>query len=129
MSFTLNLLADVRWRQRPVLGDRPQALLASLAARGCRPVTDDELIKLVWGEEPPANGLKSLQVLVSRTRSACGADVIEREGAGYRLGAAPGEIDSVRLSELVHDAAAALDRDAALAAELAHQAQALADGL
>jgi predicted ATPase/DNA-binding SARP family transcriptional activator len=129
VSFTLNLLADVRWRQRLVVGDRPQALLASLAARGCRPVADDELIKLVWGEEPPANGLKSLQVLVSRTRSACGADVIERDGAGYRLGAAPGEIDSVRLSELVRDAAAALDRDAALATELAHQAQALADGL
>jgi predicted ATPase/DNA-binding SARP family transcriptional activator len=129
VSFTLNLLADVRWRQRPVVGDRPQALLASLAARGCRPVADDELIKLVWGEEPPVNGLKSLQVLVSRTRSACGADVIERDGAGYRLGAVPGEIDSVRLSELVHDAAAALDRDAALAAELAHQAQAVADGL
>jgi predicted ATPase/DNA-binding SARP family transcriptional activator len=129
VSFTLNLLADVRWRQRPVVGDRPQALLASLAARGCRPVPDDELIKLVWGEEPPVNGLKSLQVLVSRTRSACGADVIDRDGAGYRLGAAPGEIDSVRLSELVRDAAAALDRDAALAAELALQAQALADGL
>ncbi|HUC22604.1 MAG TPA: BTAD domain-containing putative transcriptional regulator, partial [Streptosporangiaceae bacterium] len=129
MSFALNLLADVRWRQRPVVGDRPQALLASLAASGCRPVADEELIKLVWGEEPPVNGLKNLQVLVSRTRSACGADAIERDGAGYRLGAAPGEIDSVRLSELVRDAAAALDRDAALAAELASQAQALADGL
>ena len=129
MSFALNLLADVRWRQRPVVGDRPQALLASLAAHGRRPVADDELIKLVWGEEPPVNGLKSLQVLVSRTRSACGADVIERDGARYRLGAAPGEIDSVRLAELVRDAAAALDQDAALAAELARQAQALADGL
>jgi len=129
VSFALNLLADVRWRQRPVVGDRPQALLASLAARGCRPVADEELIKLVWGEEPPVNGLKSLQVLVSRTRSACGADAIERDGAGYRLGAAPGEIDSLRLSELVRDAAAALDQDATLAAELARQAEALAGGL
>jgi predicted ATPase/DNA-binding SARP family transcriptional activator len=129
VNFTLSLLADVRWRQRPVVGDRPQALLASLAARGCRPVPDDELIKLVWGEEPPVNGLKSLQVLVSRTRSACGGDVIARDGAGYRLGAAPGEVDSVRLSELVRDAAGELDQDAALAAELAQQAQAIAAGL
>jgi DNA-binding SARP family transcriptional activator len=129
VSFTLNLLGDVRWRQRPVVGDRPQALLAALAARGSRPVPASELIELVWGEEPPVNGLKSLQVLVSRTRSACGADVIVRDGAGYRLGAAPGEVDSVRLSELVRDAAATLDQDAALAAERAHQAQALADGL
>jgi predicted ATPase/DNA-binding SARP family transcriptional activator len=129
VSFALNLLADVSWRQQPVVGDRPQALLAALAARGCRPVPADELIELVWGAEPPVNGLKSLQVLVSRTRSACGADAIARDGAGYRLGATPDEIDSLRLSELVRDAAAALDRDAALADELAQHAEALADGL
>ena len=129
MSFTLSLLGEVRWRQRPVIGDRPQALLAALAARGGRAVPDSELIELVWGEEPPVNALKSLQVLVSRTRSACGADVIARDAAGYRLGAAPGEVDSVRLSELVRTAGAALDRDAALAKEQAHQALALADGL
>jgi predicted ATPase/DNA-binding SARP family transcriptional activator len=68
-------------------------------------------------------------VLVSRTRSACGAESIVRDGAGYRLGAGPGEIDSVRLSHLVRDCATALDRDAALAAELAQGALVLADGL
>ncbi len=125
----LSLLGQVRWRQRPVVGDRPQALLASLAAHAGRPVPADELIEVVWGAEPPANGLKSLQVLVSRTRRACGADAVAHEGGGYRLGAAPGEVDSVRLSELVRDAAAELDRDATLAAELAQQAEALADGL
>ncbi len=129
MSFTLSLLGEVRWRQRPVVGDRPQALLASLAAHAGRPVPPDELIELVWGAEPPVNGLKSLQVLVSRTRSACGADAIAHEGGGYRLGAGPGEVDSIRLSELVRAAAAELDRDAALAAELARQAEGLADGL
>lgn len=129
MSFALSLLGEVRWRQRPVVGDRPQALLASLAARAGRPVPADELIELVWGAEPPVNGLKSLQVLISRTRSACGADAIAREGAGYRLGAAPDEVDSIRLSRLVRDAAAALDRDAGLAAGLVEQAEALAAGL
>src|SRR5262249_13810399 len=79
--------------------------------------------------EPPVNGLKSLQVLVSRTRSACGQDAILRDGAGYRLGVAPAEVDSVRLTELVRDAAGALDRDAALASGLAHAALSLADGL
>ena len=29
----------------------------------------------VWGEEAPFNATKSLQVLVSRTRSACGEQV------------------------------------------------------
>jgi predicted ATPase/DNA-binding SARP family transcriptional activator len=129
VSFTLSLLGEVRWRQHPVVGDRPQALLAALAARGGRPVPASELIELVWGDEPPVNALKSLQVLISRTRSACGADAIIRDGTGYRLGAAPGEVDSIRLAELVRQAAATLDQDAPLAAEQAQKAQALADGL
>ncbi|HEY0716604.1 MAG TPA: BTAD domain-containing putative transcriptional regulator [Streptosporangiaceae bacterium] len=129
MSLTLILLADVRWRGRPVAGDRPQALLAALAARGCRPVRPEELVGLVWGPDAPGNGLKSLQVLVSRTRNACGAGAIVRDGVGYRLGAAPGEVDSVRLAELVSAASAGLDRDAAAAEGLAREAVALAAGL
>jgi len=129
VSIALNLLGEVRCRGQAVVGDRPQALLAALAARDGRPVRAEELIELVWGDDAPVNGLKSLQVLVSRTRSACGGDVIIREGAGYRLGTAPDEVDSVRLAALVRDAAAALDRDAALAAKLAHEALGLADGL
>ncbi|MGD0241851.1 MAG: BTAD domain-containing putative transcriptional regulator [Streptosporangiaceae bacterium] len=129
MSIALTLLAEVRWRGRPVAGDRPQALLAALAARDCRPVRPEELIELVWGDDAPGNGPKSLQVLVSRARNACGADVIVRDGVGYRLGAAPGEVDSARLAELVRAAAAALDRDAATAEGLAREALALTAGL
>jgi predicted ATPase len=129
VSIALNLLEYVRWRGRPVVGDRPQALLAALAARGCRPVPAEDLIRLVWGDEAPLNGMKSLQVLVSRARSACGAEVIVRDGAGYRLGAGPDEVDSARLTALVRAAAAALDRDAAAAAALARQALELTAGL
>jgi predicted ATPase/DNA-binding SARP family transcriptional activator len=129
VSIALTLLAEVRWRGRPVAGDRPQALLAALAARDCRPVRPEELIELVWGDDAPSNGLKSLQVLVSRVRNACGADAIVRNGAGYRLGAAPGEVDSARLAELVRAASAVLDRDAAAAEGLARDALALTAGL
>ena len=129
MTIALTLLEDVRWRGIPVAGDRPQALLAALAARDCRPVGPAELIELVWGDQTPSNGMKSLQVLVSRARSACGADAIVRDGAGYRLGAAPGEVDSARLSGLVRDAASALDADAARAAGLAREALELTGGL
>ena len=129
MSIALTLLADVRWRGRPVAGVRPQALLAALAARDSRPVRPDELIELVWGDDVPSNGLKSLQVLVSRARSACGADAIVRDGAGYRLGVAPGEVDSARLAELVRAASAVLDGDAAAAEALAGEALALTAGL
>jgi predicted ATPase/DNA-binding SARP family transcriptional activator len=122
VSIALNLLEDVRWRGRTVAGDRPRALLAALAARGCRPVPAEDLIELVWGDEAPLNGMKSLQVLVSRARNACGAEAIVTDGAGYRLGAAPGEVDSERLSALARDAAGALDRDASAAAALAREA-------
>ncbi len=89
----------------------------------------EDLIELVWGDDAPSNGVKSLQVLVSRARSACGADAIVRDGVGYRLGAAPSEVDSARLTELVRAAAAELDRDAAAAAGLAREALALTAGL
>ncbi|MGH3168001.1 MAG: AfsR/SARP family transcriptional regulator, partial [Trebonia sp.] len=129
MSIALNLLEDVRWRGRPVAGDRPRALLAALAARDCRPVRAEELIELVWGDETPGNGMKSLQVLVARARNICGPDTIVRDGAGYRLGAVPAEVDSSRLAALVRAAASALDQDAVAAAELAREALALTDGL
>ncbi len=129
MSIALTLLADVRWRGQPVAGDRPQALLAALAAHDGRPVRPEELIELVWGEDAPSNATKSLQVLVSRARSSCGADVIVRDGAGYRLGAGPGEVDSTRLAQLVRTAAAELDRDATAAGQLAAEALALTAAL
>jgi predicted ATPase/DNA-binding SARP family transcriptional activator len=129
VSIALTLLEDVRWRGRPVAGDRPQALLAALAARDCRPVRAEDLIELVWGDEAPSNGLKSLQVLVSRARNACGADAIVRDSAGYRLGAGPGEVDSAVLAGLVRNAAAALGQDPTAAARLAREALALTGGL
>ena len=89
----------------------------------------EDLVELIWGDEAPTNATKSLQVLVSRTRSVCGPDVIVRDRVGYRLGVEPGEVDSARLCALVRDARAALERDAVAAAELARSALALADGL
>ncbi|ACU73518.1 transcriptional regulator, winged helix family [Catenulispora acidiphila DSM 44928] len=128
MSIALRLLDDVRWHGVAVVGERPQALLAALAARQGRAVGAAELIEAVWGDAAPSNGVKSLQVLVSRTRSACGPEVIVRDGTGYRLGVGPGEVDSTELSRLVREATAALDTDAARAAELAQQALTVVGG-
>ena len=89
----------------------------------------EELVELVWGDEAPLNGVKSLQVLVSRVRTACGADSIVTDAAGYRLGAAPDEVDSQRLAALVRDGATALAQDASAAAALAREALELTDGL
>jgi len=123
------LLGDVRWRGKVVSGDRPRALLAALAEAGCRPVSDERLVELVWGDERPADEAKSLQVLVSRTRAVCGADAISRDGAGYRLGVGPEEVDSLRLASLVRQARAEVEADPGSARALALEALVSAEGL
>ncbi|HEX7716480.1 MAG TPA: helix-turn-helix domain-containing protein, partial [Marmoricola sp.] len=95
MSIVLTLLGEVRWRGEPVVGERPQALLAALS-RG-RAVSAEQLVAEVWRDDVPANAAKALQVLVSRTRSTCGPDAVVRAGDGYRLGLSPEEVDSLVL--------------------------------
>jgi predicted ATPase/DNA-binding SARP family transcriptional activator len=129
VTVALTLLGDVRFRGAPVAGERSQALLAALAAAGGRPVPSERLIDLVWGDELPVNAAKSLQVLVSRTRTTLGAGAIVRDASGYRLGVDPADVDCVRLAALVRDAAAALEDDAERAVTLARDALALGDGL
>ena len=85
MPIVLTLLDGVRWRGVPVVGERPQALFAALAAG--HTVGPDELVARVWGDDPPANPTKALQVLVSRTRAVCGPDAVVHTDGGYRLGA------------------------------------------
>ena len=65
MTVALTLLGDVRWRGAPVAGERPQALLAALAAAGGRPVRTKRLIDLVWGDEAPADAALSACVPAS----------------------------------------------------------------
>lgn len=108
MPIVLELLDDVRWHGRPVVGDRPRALLATLAAGDGRAVSSDRLVEAVWGEDAPANAGKALQVLVSRTRSACGPDAVVRDDIGYRLGVPPEQVDALRLTELTRGAGRAL---------------------
>ena len=47
----------------------------------------------MWGDEPPANPTKALQVVVSRARAATAPGVVERSGQGYRLALATGDVD------------------------------------
>ncbi|WP_041731654.1 AfsR/SARP family transcriptional regulator [Conexibacter woesei] len=129
MPVSLTLLDGVRWNGTAVVGDRSKALLAALAAAPGRTVRSERLVDLIWGEEPLANATKGLQVVVSRTRTACGADAIVRDGEGYRLGLPPAAVDSSRLAGAVAAARAALDGDPVAAAELAREALALGAAL
>jgi predicted ATPase/DNA-binding SARP family transcriptional activator len=121
VPIVLTLLPGVRWDGEPVVGDRPQALLAALAAAG-RTVSAERLAEDVWGAEVPASPGKALQVLVSRTRSACGPGAVVREGEGYRLGLTRAAVDSHLLADLLAQARAFFEADPAKAADLAAEA-------
>lgn len=82
----LTVLDGVRWHGVPVAGERPQALLASLASSPGEGTGEGRLIEEIWGSETPANPTKALQVVVSRTRTATSAGAVVRTAHGYRLG-------------------------------------------
>ena len=107
MPIDLSLLDDVRWQGRPLVGERVQALLAALVLAR-RTVSAERLVAEVWGDDEPANPVKALQVLVSRTRAVVGARVLATEGGGYRLDVPPERIDADRLHELAGRARALL---------------------
>ena len=107
MTPALRLLDGVSWKGTPLPGERPAALLAALALAPSG-VSDTALIDVVWEDEQPANPTKALQVLVSRVRSQCGADVLVRNGNGYRLGVAHEEVDALLLGQLLQRAASGL---------------------
>jgi predicted ATPase/DNA-binding SARP family transcriptional activator len=124
----LTLLDGVAWQGQAVPGDRVAALLAALASRP-EGVTDGRLIQLIWVDDEPANPTKALQVLVSRVRTALGADSVERYDGGYRLGLPADDVDALLLRRLTREAAVALESgDATGAAELAARAVALTAG-
>jgi predicted ATPase/DNA-binding SARP family transcriptional activator len=124
VPIILSLLETVRWDGEPVLGERPQALLAALAAAG-RTVGSSRLVDLIWDEDVPANPLKALQVLVSRTRTAHGPDSVVRDGDGYRLGIDRAQVDSQLLADRLAAARSVFESDPARAAGLAAEAVAL----
>jgi len=127
MPIDLSLLDDVRWQGRPLVGERVQALLAALVLAR-RTVSAERLVAEVWGDDEPANPVKALQVLVSRTRAVVGARVLATEGGGYRLDVPPERIDADRLHELAGRARALLGADPAAAAAAAQEALALGAG-
>ncbi|MEU3736449.1 BTAD domain-containing putative transcriptional regulator [Streptomyces sp. NPDC032198] len=95
----------------PVGGRRLRALLATLALRANRTVPVETLIAEVWAEdEPPTDAPAALQALVGRLRRALGKAAIASDHGGYRLTAAPEDIDLHRFERLVREGRAALGR-------------------
>ncbi|MEU6576943.1 BTAD domain-containing putative transcriptional regulator [Streptomyces sp. NPDC046805] len=110
----------------PVGGARLRALLTVLALRPGRSVPVSLLVDEVWGADPPADAIGALQALVGRLRRALGADAVASAEGGYRLAAAPDDIDLHRFERLVGEGLRALaDGDAAKGAVVLDDALAL----
>ncbi|MFD4502531.1 BTAD domain-containing putative transcriptional regulator [Streptomyces sp. NPDC058457] len=113
----------------PVGGSRLRALLTVLALRAGRGVPAGLLVDEVWGGEPPADATGALQALVGRLRRALGADTIGSTDGGYRLAAAPDDVDLHRFERLTGEGLRALaDGDPAKAATVLDDALALWHG-
>ncbi|MGW2744672.1 BTAD domain-containing putative transcriptional regulator [Streptomyces sp. NPDC001450] len=113
----------------PVGGARLRALLSVLALRAGRTVPTDLLVDEVWGADPPADATGALQALVGRLRRALGADAVASAEGGYRLAAAPDDVDLGRFDRLTGEGLGALaDGDPAKAAAVLDDALALWHG-
>ncbi|WP_432116852.1 BTAD domain-containing putative transcriptional regulator [Streptomyces sp. bgisy032] len=107
-------------------GARLRALLTVLALRVGRTVPVGLLVEEVWGGEPPADATGALQALVGRLRRALGADAVASAEGGYRLAAAPDDVDLHRFERLAGEGLRALaDGDPAKAAVVLDDALAL----
>src|SRR6266581_5612518 len=76
---------------RPVSGLRRKAVLAVLALQRGDIVSNDRLADVIWGDEPPATPLNTLQRHVSHLRQVLGSrDAIVARPPGYLLD--PGQV-------------------------------------
>jgi DNA-binding SARP family transcriptional activator len=98
-------------------GPRPQTVLAILLCNVNRTVPQDQLIDLVWQGEPPEAAKATLQSYIYGLRREVGADVIVRQGDGYRVDADAASYDALRFERLVTgaDTLVSADPEAALA--------------
>lgn len=97
-------------QERPIRGSKQRAVLAILLLEAGRVVSSDRLIDLLWGERPPPSAAASLQNFVSQLRRLLGPETISTTPPGYRLEAAPHQLDVVRFQRAV-DRARALPPD------------------
>jgi YVTN family beta-propeller protein len=99
------LVVVVRGEERPVAGEKLQALLARLLLERNRPVAIERLVDDLWGDDPPATARQSLHAHVTRLRRLLAADeggpVLGNDGRGYILRVDDDQVDSERFRKLV----------------------------
>ena len=88
----------------PLPRRQQRALLAALALRAGRIVSTDALLDDLWGDDPPASALGSLQNTVSGLRKLLGRDSVVTQAPGYRLALRAEEVDANRFEQLLAEA-------------------------
>ena len=81
-------------------GRRQRTVLAALLLNANRVTPTDQLVDVVWGEEPPPTARRSVQAYVSRLRRILGDDRIVSVEPGYRIRVDEGELDVDRFESL-----------------------------
>jgi len=126
----LEIMAD----GKPVEVDAPKqrALLAVLLIHANEVVSADRLLELVWGDEQPSGGLRTLRFHISKLRDALEPNRDQgEEGAvatrspGYVLDVALARLDALAFETLLAEAREARDPDPVGAVKLLDEALAL----
>ncbi|MEV6520709.1 BTAD domain-containing putative transcriptional regulator [Longispora sp. NPDC051575] len=90
----------------PVEGPKLRTLLATLLLSANRPVSIPQLTERLWGDTPPVDPRRTIQVYVVRLRRALagGGDLIRTARAGYELVLDADQLDLTRWSRLLDQA-------------------------
>jgi len=107
------LQADRDGCPQPLPSRRQRAVLAALLTRAGRSVPADALVEAAWGERLPDHPKAALQTVLSRLRTALGAELISSDMSGYRLNVTADGVDALRFEALRERAAHAPDAGAA----------------
>jgi DNA-binding SARP family transcriptional activator len=91
------------------IGSAKQRLVLGALAVAGRALSTDELIDVLWADDPPATAVGTLQTHVSRLRALIGAEAVVETGGGYQFDLAGGQLDSVIFTGLVTSARQARD--------------------
>jgi DNA-binding SARP family transcriptional activator len=83
---------------------KPRALLALLLLHPNEVLSVDRIVEALWGEEPPAKAVGSLQNFVSALRRELGPETLVTHPPGYVLRVQPDELDLARFESLVRQA-------------------------
>ena len=89
-------------------GRQGRLLFAYLALSRLQPVSRDALVDAVWGEAPPVNAGAALSVLISKTRSVLGAELLRGRALVSLTLPEPARVDVEVAQSTLHAAESAI---------------------